>query len=668
MKKPSHHPHGRQSVHGLVAAVSLCLLSLAIPYSTQAKNEGKAPLSSSTNCTACHAIFSQPATSAQSHPLNMLSDHPITTFECADCHLAVTRSEASLPPKSCPVQHGYFLKGDYAQASCGGCHESTYGLPGAEIVHMGENLFRARGCSACHSPKQSDKKFAPPLNGISGKLKDRRWLQAWLQGPRSIRPGTMMPDFGMSSDKACGIASFLLSLTAPHHYKQPDLSHASAQRGAHYFVYRGCRACHKTHPVDSDPVHRIPSLNDAGTKLLPGWVLLELEEPRAYNPDARIPLIDATPEESLDIMAYLGTLTLDPAILPPLCSGDSRQHVEAGRDYVESDGCFVCHRIDGFDHMPPPASRITPQLKMSRTPQPWDDLTQTISRSNKNPGETSFRRMPIFNLTGDEVRALVTFFMKAPVSDNNDRFLPERGDQRVGHEGERLIYDYGCRLCHSVSPGESPYVTTVIERGHLLPPRLVGEGAKVQSQWLVRYLDQPSRMRIWMTMGMPYFYFPQHETLALAGFFRQTSGFNPGKIDTYQLPFDTQSIGSEEKALGIYRFQHDRCVQCHPVGLDQALPKGISVDDLAIDLLMAKHRLRYEWVLDFLRNPDQFAGSGTRMPYIYFTPEGSPKVPDASLWLERVTKALYLMETLPEVDAKENIRDVIDVNTFWENY
>jgi hypothetical protein len=56
------------------------------------------------------------------------------------------------------------------------------------------------------------------------------------------------------------------------------------------------------------------------------------------------------------------------------------------------------------------------------------------------------------------------------------------------------------------------------------------------------------------------------------------------------------------------------------------------------------------------------------MPFIYFTPEGFPKVTDASLWLERVAKALYLMKTLPEEESTANTREVIDVNRFWENY
>lgn len=653
---------------GWAAAILLCIFSWVIPDSPQAKNPETALSYASESCTACHADLSKSKKAAESHPLRMLSYHPIKNYECTDCHMAVTRKEPSLGPKDCPVQQGYFLKGAYVQASCSGCHESTYGLPGAGIAHQGENLFRERGCYSCHTPEQTVKKYAPPLNGISGKLKDKRWLQAWLQGPRSIRPGTMMPDFGISQEKACHIASFLLSLSAHHDYKQPDLSKASAERGAHYFVYRGCRACHKTAPTPSDPVRRIPSLNDAGTKFRPAWVLLELEAPRDYNPDARIPLIDATGEEVLDIMAYLDTLTLDPESLPPLCSDNNRQHIEEGRDFVEMNGCFACHRIDGFERMTPTAGRIIPRLKMGSAPRPWDDLLRIIGLSEQEAGSPSFRRMPRFNLTPKEIESLATYFIRVPVSDTHERFIAQTDKQRVGHDGEKYILDYGCRLCHEIEPGESPYVNTVIERGHLLPPRLVGEGAKIQPKWLVGFLDKPVRMRIWMTMGMPYFYLPQEENHAFVQYFRQKSGFDPTPIDAYRLPFEMSALSSEEQAMGIYRFKHDRCAQCHPVNFDKGLPKNVDPDDLAIDLLMAKDRLRYEWVRDFLRNPDQFAGEGTRMPFIYFTPDGVPKVPDAGQWLERVAKALYLMDTLPKEYEKENTREAIDVGRFWENY
>lgn len=619
-------------------------------------------------CQTCHEALFRSETAAEAHPLNMLSYHPVDAFTCTDCHMAVTRNEPDVANNDCPAQKGYFLKGDYVQASCGACHESTYGLSGADIVYQGENLFNARGCVACHNPEQTDTKFAPPLNGIRKKLKDKRWLHAWLQGPRSIRPGTMMPDFGMSFDKACGIAAFLLSLPAASHgYQKPDLSKASAERGAHYFIHRGCRACHKTNPQPDAPADRIPSLNDAGTKLRPDWVLLELEDPRAYNPDARIPLVDASDQEVLDIIAYLDTLTLDSERLPPLCAADTQRYADNGRIFVETDGCFACHRIDGFAQTPPPGGSIAPQLKKSPSPRPWKKLTEIVTR-RREKGPPSHRRMPFFHLSDDEAKALVTFFMKAPVTGNKNRTLAKTLKQRVGHEGEWLIYDYGCRRCHLIEPGESPDVTTAIRRNHLIPPRLAGEGAKVQPQWLVRYLDRPSPMRIWMTMGMPYFYFPEQEIHALVRYFRMASGFDPETIADYRPPFNIHHLDSREKALGVYRFQHDRCSQCHPAGMDRELPEDVPVDDLAIDLLMAKDRLRYEWVLSFLRNPDRFAGEDTRMPFIYFTPEGIPKVPDAGLWMQRVTRALYVMETLPEPDDTKNKREVIDVNTFWENY
>ncbi|MDY6822334.1 MAG: c-type cytochrome [Thermodesulfobacteriota bacterium] len=659
MKQTTRQIPVKQAVLALITTAMVWSHTVMLPGGAQAADD----------CQTCHKALSQTKSAAESHPLDMLSYHPVNAFDCTDCHRAVTRKKPVLEDKACPAQHGYFLKDDYVQASCSACHESTYGLSGAETVYLGEHLFNSRGCAACHSPGQADKKFAPPLNGISEKLKDKRWLPAWLQGPRSIRPGTMMPDFGMSSEKACRIATFLLSLTASssHHYKKPDISDTSAQRGAHYFTYRGCRACHITDPHPDDPARRIPSLNDAGTKLRPAWVLMELEDPRAYNPDARIPLIDATDEEVRHIMAYLDTLTLDSGRLPPLCTGDTQRYAEEGRDFVEMDGCFACHPINGFDHTPPPAGNITPQLKKSVSPHPWEDLAAILTPAPEKEGSSN-RRMPVFHLTDDEIKALVTFFMNAPVSADKDRFLAKRLKQRVGHEGEWLVYDYGCRNCHSVDPGETPHVATVIERNHLLPPRLVGEGEKVQPQWLVHYLDQPSTMRIWMTMSMPYFYFPKQETRALVRYFRQASGFDPEPLPDYQLPFDIQDMDSREKALGIYRFQHDRCAQCHPAGMDQELPENVSVDDLAIDLLMVKDRLRYEWVLNFLRNPDQFAGDDTRMPFIYFKPGGIPKVPDAGRWMKRVARALYHMETLPEPDDSKNTREVIDVNTFWENY
>jgi len=544
----------------------------------------------------------------------------------------------------------------------------------AELLDKGERLFEMRGCMACHPKDEASRKFAPPLNGIGGKLKEQRWLPAWLLSPRSIRPGTMMPDFGMKPSVACDISAFLMSLDDPHGYGTLDLSGGSVTNGRHLFTYRGCRACHITAYDKDAQVSRIPALSDAGIKLNPDWILMELEDPRAYNPDARIPLLELPRNEVIDIITYLTTLTISEAHFPPEVTACSYADARKGRDHVARYGCYGCHNIAGFGAARPPGKELDTLgrhalPKEGKTPRSWESVRKKISPPKGLTRENGMRRMPVFNLSESEIRALVTFLMQVPTNDAEKRFVPESRVQHLRKEGEQLLADYHCHNCHVVESGSVPHVSEVIDRAHLLPPRLVDEGARVQPQWLAAFLKKPFAMRIWMSMHMPYFYLENSETETLVRWFRGRVGFEMDGDLVYSLPFDAREISSEEQAMGQYRFQHDKCIQCHPSRLDQGLPSGVAVDDLAIDLMLTKERLRYEWVRKFLRNPDQFAGINTRMPFIYFTPDGVPKVPDASEWLDRVARFLFLMDALPDEPLKNtHKREDTDVSKFWEDY
>jgi hypothetical protein len=105
--------------------------------------------------------------------------------------------------------------------------------------------------------------------------------------------------------------------------------------------------------------------------------------------------------------------------------------------------------------------------------------------------------------------------------------------------------------------------------------------------------------------------------------------------------------------MGEYRVVADKCMQCHPVSLDEELPEDVALEDLSINLMLSKSRLRPEWIKNFMRDPDKYAGAGTKMPYIFYTPDGAPKVSDAKMWIEYVTNYLMLMEEIPQAPPEE---------------
>jgi hypothetical protein len=194
----------------------------------------------------------------------------------------------------------------------------------------------------------------------------------------------------------------------------------------------------------------------------------------------------------------------------------------------------------------------------------------------------------------------------------------------------------------------TPRIEKFIGLKTYVPPRMVGEGEKVQPVWARKYLEKPDPMRPWLNMRMPDFSFTEEQREDILLYFSVTAESPENAVIPYELPIRTEEIPQIEIDMGEYRLQFDKCLQCHPVSIEDGLPEDVNVEDLSIDLLLAKERLRFEWIKNFLKDPDQYAGAGTKMPYVYYEPDGAPKVSDADMWIDYIAKYLMVMEKLPE--------------------
>jgi len=94
------------------------------------------------------------------------------------------------------------------KANCGGCHVIP-GVPGA-VGTFGPNL----GPTDSAPPVSGRDMIASYPNGAvpNGSPDD---LAAWIQNPPSLKPGTLMPNLGLSSDDAAAAAAYLYAI-------QPD--------------------------------------------------------------------------------------------------------------------------------------------------------------------------------------------------------------------------------------------------------------------------------------------------------------------------------------------------------------------------------------------------------------------------------------------------------------
>ncbi len=86
----------------------------------------------------------------------------------------------------------------------------------------GYQLFMNNGCFACHTLQGTDAqgKVGPDLThfasrqtlagGILDNPPDN--LTTWLANPQAVKPGTQMPDLGLSADKIAALVAFLEAL------------------------------------------------------------------------------------------------------------------------------------------------------------------------------------------------------------------------------------------------------------------------------------------------------------------------------------------------------------------------------------------------------------------------------------------------------------------------
>jgi mono/diheme cytochrome c family protein len=185
------------------------------------------------------------------------------------------------------------------------------------------------------------------------------------------------------------------------------------------------------------------------------------------------------------------------------------------------------------------------------------------------------------------------------------------------------------------------------------PPVLYGEGKKVQSAWAFDFLEEPVALRPWLDVRMPTFRMTQHEATILARYFATLDG----EKYPYEYIKETKAAYIEEKerekpdylamARHLFESKNVNCASCHVRG--DITPEGEPAD-WAPDLSLAKKRLKTDWIVRWLLDP-QLIQPGTKMPK--FFREGAfqdifPGAPE-----EQAEAIKDLLMNLPEEMLKE---------------
>jgi mono/diheme cytochrome c family protein len=645
-------------------------------------------------CQTCHQAMENPlfrlnANPLRQHPAESLRHHKPNRFGCTFCHggqgVGLTVEKAHGEEDNWPVPR---VPHDYVQGLCLGCHETPFQLAGAEKAEQGRRIFMENGCFGCHQTRTMENlpPASSPFEGVGVKIENAAWVHQWIKEPQGMRPRTRMPTFRLKEEEIRHIVSYL---SAKKEIERPltagPPAGASAGRGKDLFSEKGCIGCHSVERGDPTGSRLVPNLADAGFKLSFAWISAWLESPLALSDQTPMPTLVLTSPERWDIALYLKSLKpeetaqlLEQAAVQGTGEGDPEQ----GKRLVQLLGCYGCHPVREMEQLPLPAVEVAEVAKKrleelpfgnSKVPQTkWDWLSNKIRKPAVFETRDMPLKMPDYELSDADVGCLTVFYLQNRYYDLPEDYLSRAStERRIAASGEWMLERYHCGACHLLREGIQPRIERFLALKSLAPPRLVGEAERVQPQWFFQYLSRPVQLRPWLRLRMPTFNWKYEDRQDLIAHFSQL--VSPEAREAATVPYVVlpvrQDYSSEIVAMGEYRVRTDKCVQCHPISLDGGLPQGIKVEDLSINLMLSKSRLRFEWLKNFLRNPDRYAGAGTKMPFVYYTPDGVPRIPEPEKWIEYSALFLMFMDKVPEMpreQAIEEIRPGADVD--WTQY
>ncbi len=384
----------------------------------------------------------------------------------------------------------------------------------------------------------------------------------------------------------------------------------------------------------------------------------DLDHTRCPNDDAEMqtqnmtvmPSLRLSWEETRDIASYLISLKQkDPSSYATAPFLDDSTRKNRGAFLIRNYGCPGCHEISGFEEEGRIGTELTTEgskpierldfalLTHEAKAKDWYNHKGFIERKLENPAiwdegrekpHLDMLKMPKPNLTRQDITALTTFLLGSvdPTLPPQYRYLP--ADQRKDiQEGWWVVTKYNCMGCHQVGIGQRSVLMSLpryqeADWKEQLPPRLVGEGARVDPGWLLRFLSNPAMSatdtdrngtRPYLKVRMPTFFFSEGELRKLVRFF--------GAMASQPQPYiqaRLEPLTEQEMTLARQLFTHPAapCLKCHATG-DAAHDRNAT----APNFLLAKDRLKPGWTQRWMVDPSLIS-PGTSMPSGLFRREG----------------------------------------------
>lgn len=545
--------------------------------------------------------------------------------------------------------------------------EKLYVAPPPGDAARGKKYFYTQNCYACHLgpddragsdlPQATLDRFAgrtalppgPRLTALGSKV-NPGWLFQWLKEPRHYNSVTRMPNTRWRDELAADGKTVVRSA---------DQMYADV-------------VAYLLAAKDRDFEARVvPSMGGADKPPVRWTAEHELQLADFWKEWYGKTVTDASGAPQAISMVRADQIVADKLKTP---AGRAEVLSKVGAGIVRFRGCFGCHNIQGFETAQPIGKDLT--LEGSQDIHQFDfgilahpyghmemDRWTWIDAKLENPrvydlGRVKPRwgdklRMPKFNLRGDErgaVAGVVLGLVKDPLQPGAKYPWPDDMEKLV--TGRAVTLRYGCNQCHTIEGRQGVIHAEQAARGFegwMLPPNLYGQGNRTKADWLFKFMKHPVDVRPGVIQRMPMFRLSDEEAVALVDYFLALAGRKdrlasdpldaPLDPTPYKEPVTLKSKGfdgtwkdlvvtneiEEAKAL----FETRNCVTCH-------LPKGTpgvdpSEGGSAPPFTLAAERLKHDWVLDMIHNP-QWQIAGTKMPSNWSAK--SKKVPGDSIKVE----------------------------------
>ena len=497
----------------------------------------------------------------------------------------------------------------------------------AAAIESGLLLLGELGCVNCHAAgKEQAAQLMPKQGPLLDKVGERlrpEWLVEYLKQPQAVKPGTTMPHAlaGLQDTErdrtATALAHFLAATGAFDNDPLAEAAKANAAEGLKIYERAGCAVCHGSRTNDATRLPDQMPLVDLDKKWSPRALDAFLKDPLHTRASSRMPALPLKDQDRRHVVASL--LGESKAPTAAAFKADATL-VEEGRTAFAAVGCASCHDLKGGD-----GKRIESAAK----PKPLAELMTLDGGCLAAAARKGSPHYPLDDTQRAAVAAAIRWLTSPEAA-----ALPDR-ERAI----DRMLTSLNCYACHNRDGrgGTIPAVATTDDEGEpvlkdaardalftsavqelgdegRLPPTLTGVGDKLTGGFLREVLVEGGKDRgAYMHTLMPKWHAKVAEPLAKL------------LAEDVKTPVPVPALAGhseseiEEQGRGLVGSKSLGCIKCHSFGGDKGQSLGV------IDLVRMPKRLRHEWFLAYVANPQQFR-PGTRMPAAW--PEGKTFYPD----------------------------------------